>query len=84
MFDNETIVVTGQEPIKVHEMMYMLAEMMGINEKSVEFFDNDHEGHYVMSPYSFQSNVAKKYIPPLHIDLGQGLLETLEAIAKEH
>jgi len=57
----------------------MIAEMLG---KNVEFvFKNDFSNtHYMITPYSFSPRLGRKMIPPVQIDLGQGVLHIIEAI----
>jgi len=83
-FENENIVLTGQEPMRVLEMLKMLAEMLGIAEKNIEFVEGDYAGHYVRTPYSYQPKLGKKYIPPVHVDLGQGLLQVIHEISNQN
>jgi UDP-glucose 4-epimerase len=80
-FNNESIVLTGQEPIRVLDMLKMLTEILGISKDKVEFVENYHSGHYVRTPYAYQPKLGRKYIPPLHVDLGQGLLEVIREIS---
>ena len=77
-FVNESIVLTGQEPMLVLDMLKMLAEILGMSESSIEFTDTDYTGHYVRTPYAYQPKLGKKYIPPMHVDLGQGLLQVID------
>jgi len=77
-FVNESIVLTGQEPMLVLDMLKMLTEILGISEDSIEFSDTDYTGHYVRTPYAYQPKLGKKYIPPMHVDLGQGLLQIID------
>jgi len=77
-FVNESIVLTGQEPMLVLDMLKMLTEILGISEDSIEFSDTDYTGHYVRTPYAYQPKLGKKYIPPIHVDLGQGLLQIID------
>jgi UDP-glucose 4-epimerase len=83
-FENENIVLTGQEPMKVIEMLKMLAEILSIDENNIEFIENNNEGHYVRTPYSYQPKLGKKYIPPVHVDLGQGLLQLINEISNRN
>lgn len=82
-FRNESVVLTGQEPMKVHDVLKMLGEMLGLPEEAVEFVNGDYVGHYVRTPYAYQPKLGRKYIPPVHVDLGQGLLEMIGEI-REH
>ena len=80
-FVNESIVLTGQEPMRVLDMLKMLAEILGIPEDNVEFIDGCYAGHYRRTPYAYQPKLGKKYIPPLHVDLGQGLVQVIGDIS---
>ena len=79
-FKNESVVLTGQEPMKVIDMLYMLAEILDIPKNKVNFVDGKYSGHYVRTPYTYQPKLGRKYIPPLHVDLGQGLVEMIGEI----
>jgi len=81
-FKNSSIILTGQEPMRVYDLLQMLAEILGIN-GNVEFIDSKYEGHYIRTPYSYQPKLGKKFIPPLHVDLGQGLLQLIEEVRKD-
>ncbi|PJZ86293.1 NAD-dependent epimerase/dehydratase family protein [Leptospira harrisiae] len=78
-FKNQSVVLTGQEPMKVIELMKMLAEILG-RPDSVSFLEGDQVGHYVRTPYAYQPKLGRKYIPPMHVDLGQGLLQLIEEV----
>jgi UDP-glucose 4-epimerase len=43
----------------------------------VQFDVNKNSSHYIRTPYSYQPKLGRKYIPPLHVDLGQGLLQLI-------
>jgi len=83
-FNNESVVLTGQEPMRVIDMLKMLAEILGISSKSIEFVNSQSAGHYVRTPYSYQPKLGRKYIPPMHVDLGQGLLQLINEISREN
>jgi UDP-glucose 4-epimerase len=80
-FRNQHVVLTGQEPMRVMDLLKMLAEILGIPQ-SVEFIEADYSGHYIRTPYAYQTRLGRKYVPPMHVDLGQGLLELIEEIQK--
>jgi UDP-glucose 4-epimerase len=82
-FRNESVVLTGQEPMKVIDMLKILSEILGLSTDSVEFIEEKYAGHYVRTPYSYQPKLGKKYIPPIHVDLGQGLLQVINDISVE-
>jgi len=82
-FKNESVVLTGQEPMRVIDMLKMLAEILDIPKNKVEFVDNNYSGHYVRTPYAYQPKLGRKYIPPMHVDLGQGLIEVIGEIGSQ-
>ena len=79
-FKNETIILTGQESLRVIDLVKMIAEILNLSHDSVEFIEGDYSGHYVRTPYAYEQKTAQKYIPSAHIDLGQGLLQTMSHI----
>lgn len=78
-FCNESVVLTGHKPMMVADLMKMISEILGLT-KPVEFLDGDYTGHYVRTPYAYQPKLGRKYTPPLHVDLGQGLLQLIDQI----
>jgi UDP-glucose 4-epimerase len=78
-FRNESVVLTGHQPMKVLDLLKMLAEIMGLS-GGVVFRDENYPGHYVRTPYAYQIRLGRKYVPPLHVDLGQGLLQLIDDI----
>ena len=59
----------------------MLAEILNLPEDEIEFKDTDYAGHYIRSPHAHMSKLGRKYIPSMHIDLGQGLLQVIDEIS---
>jgi UDP-glucose 4-epimerase len=80
-FENKQLVLTGQEPMKLNDLLHMIAEILG-DGYTVEFGEK-YSGHYIRTPYSYKKDFAKKYIPPTHIDLGQGILELIKEIENQ-
>lgn len=78
-FRNQHVVLTGQEPMRVMDLLKMLAEILGIPQ-AVEFEETDYAGHYIRTPYAYQPKLGRKYVPPMHVDLGQGLLQLIGEI----
>jgi UDP-glucose 4-epimerase len=77
-FCNQSIVLTGHEPMKVLDVLKMLAEVLNLPESSISFSDDLHTGHYIRTPYSYSPDVGRKYIPSMHVDLGQGLMQLID------
>lgn len=81
-FRNQHVVLTGQEPMRVVDLLKMLSEILGISQ-DVEFVATDRPGHYVRTPYAYQTRLGRKYVPPMHVDLGQGLLELIGEVEED-
>ena len=71
--------LTGQEPMRVLDMLEMLAEILGLRD-AVKFIPGEQPGHYVRTPYAYQPKLGRKYVPPVHVDLGQGLIQLIEDV----
>ena len=78
-FENESIVLTGHQHIKIVDLLKMISEILDLK-SDIQFSNNNYEGHYIKTPYAFQPKLGRKYIPPLHVDLGQGILDLLDEI----
>ena len=78
-FLNQSIVFTGQEPMRVLDLLKMLGEILGVS-NAVEFIPGEQVGHYVRTPYAYQPKLGRKYVLPMHVDLGQGLLQLIDEI----
>ena len=78
-FCNQHVVLTGQEPMRVLDLLKMLSEILGIAD-AVEFTETEYAGHYIRTPYAYQPKLGRKYVPPMHVDLGQGLLQLINEI----
>jgi len=81
-FRNQHVVLTGQEPMRVMDLLKMLAEILGMPQ-AVKFVETDHDGHYIRTPYAHQPKLGRKYVPPMHVDLGQGLLQLIGEVQKD-
>ena len=82
-FRNQSVVLTGHEPMRVQDLLKMLAEILGIPDREIRFRDQNYAGHYVRTPYSYQPKLGRKYTPPLHVDLGQGLLQLIDEVRSQ-
>lgn len=81
-FRNQSVTLTGTQPMRVLDLLKMLAEILGMPD-AVTFRDETYAGHYVRTPYAWQPRLGRKYVPNLHIDLGQGLLQLIETVRSE-
>ncbi|MAG69145.1 MAG: NAD-dependent epimerase [Acidobacteria bacterium] len=79
-YKNRTIVVTGLESIRMSDLLAMCAEILELPQ-NIEYLEDDQTGHYIRTPYAYRNNLARKYIPSLTIDLGQGVLQLLDELS---
>ncbi len=81
-YTNQNIILTGHQPMKVGNVLKMIAEMIGENIE-FEFWHGNTSDHYEITPYSFSPKVGKKLAPPLHVDLGQGVLRVIDDVHRK-
>jgi len=82
-FCNQSVVLTGQEPMRVLDVLGMLAEILDLKD-AVKFIPGEQVGHYVRTPYAYQPKLGRKYIAPMHVDLGQGLIQLIDEIRSDY
>ena len=80
-FRNQSVILTGQETMRVKDLLKMLSEILGISQDP-RFIEAELHGHYIRTPYAYQPKLGRKYVPPIHVDLGQGLLQLIEEVQK--
>ncbi len=73
-YKNSYVMVTGVQTMKVADILLMIKEMLN-NSIEIIYTDEEMEGHYEITPYSFKPRLAKKLILDYHYDLGQGILD---------
>lgn len=78
-FENENVIITGNQPMKIKDLHTMIKEILG-NKIKLEFLPTVSSSHYEITPYSFNPKTAKKLVGTQSYDLGQGVLECLAEI----
>jgi UDP-glucose 4-epimerase len=81
-YANCAIVLSGSQPMRVGDLLKMIAEMLG-GGIEFSFLGEGQTGHYEITPYSFNPKVGKKMSPRLSTDLGQGILRIMEELHNE-
>lgn len=86
-FENEHVTITGPTAIKVRDLLTMIREILGGN-VDVQFRPSSVEGpradiHYRITPYSFAPKVGRKLISTHYVDMGQGLLQSLDKLYQQ-
>ena len=89
-YENQHVIISGQQAIKVKDLLTMVKEMMG-GKIAVEYRSPadsrspfESKLHYEVTPYSFSPKIAHKVVGHDYLDLGQGLLSLLENIYRTH
>ena len=80
-FENQNIIISGNQPMRVGDLFKMIGEILG-KELDIRFQNDPNSGHYQITPYAFMPRMGRKLIPPLTVDLGQGILRVMEEAHK--
>ena len=81
-FVNQHLTITGHQSMRVGDLFKMIEEMVG-EKLELEYNTHADSEHYEITPYNFNPKLGRKYSPELQTDLGQGLLQIMEAMHKE-
>ena len=81
-FVNTHSILTGLEKMRKRDFAMMIKEILNDN-ISVTFSDKPWDGHYQITPYSYQPSVARKLVSNSFFDLGQGLVSCIKCIQEE-
>ena len=76
-FANQNIIISGNQPMRVGDLFTMIGEMLG-KELQINYQNDPNSGHYQVTPYAFMPKMGRKLVPPLTVDLGQGILRIME------
>ena len=76
-FENQNIIISGNQPMRVGDLFKMIGEMLG-KDLDIKYQNDPNSGHYQITPYAFMPKVGRKLVPPLTVDLGQGILRVME------
>ena len=85
-YENQHVIISGHQAIKIKDLLRMVKEMMGggvaIEYRSPEETPSLAESqlHYEVTPYSFKPQIAHKLVGHDYLDLGQGLLHLLDEV----
>ena len=64
------------------DLLKIIKEILNLK-KPIIFKKIKYRGHYVRTPYEYIPDIGKKYIPSLHVDIGQGILDLINEIKNE-
>lgn len=84
-FADQHLILTGPDALRMGDLFRMFGEILG-KPLNVQFRDETGEGeqsmqgHYSLTPYAYTPKPGKKLTPTHYVDIGQGLLQVIEAI----
>ncbi len=80
-YQNRSLIISGNEPIKIKDLLVMIKEIMKGKVK-IEFTRGKNNSHYEITPYAFNPQIATKVYGDEYLDLGQGMLHMLSELHK--
>ena len=80
---NAAITITGQQLIRVDQLVAVLFEIAGIKLAANFHGEQVRPDHYGQTPYRYTPRSAKKLVPTEFVDLGQGLLDVIDEVHRE-
>ena len=78
-YENQHVVLTGHQPMKVNALLEMIQEILG-KKVDIIYKEPDASVHYRRTPYNFQPRIGRKFVSSYYLDMGQGLLACLDEI----
>ncbi|SNB47005.1 NAD(P)-dependent oxidoreductase [Geobacter sp. DSM 9736] len=81
-FANEHVIITGNQQMKIKDLLQMIQELMD-NRVKVKYVSPKHTYHYQITPYTFAPKIARRLVSKSYLDLGQGILSSIERIYEE-
>lgn len=79
IYENQHIILTGNQTIKYKDLLNMINEMLG-GEIEIIYNNSKSETHYQVTPYSFNPKLGKKLVSTYYVDMGQGILNIMSEI----
>ncbi len=81
-FKNQHVIITGQQQMKVNDLLLMIKEMLD-NKIELEYMPANESFHYEITPYSFAPRIGKRLTNKTYLDLGQGILDVIQSLYKQ-
>jgi len=76
-YENEHILLSGVQKIRVKDLLSMVKEIMGNNIEIEYKPSSGNSDHYKITPFTFKPNIGKRLVSKHYKDLGEGILECL-------
>ena len=82
-YENQHLILTGHEKMKRIELFNMIKEIAN-RDIEIELYETNNSHHYQFTPYAYEPTSSKKLTCNPYIDMGQGLLECIKQVCKDH
>ncbi|MEW5691883.1 MAG: NAD(P)-dependent oxidoreductase [Candidatus Hydrogenedentota bacterium] len=73
-YENKNVLITGNQKMKIKDILNMINEMMG-NKIKIIYKPIKDKLHYEITPFVFKPKLAERLLVSSHIDLGEGILD---------
>jgi len=83
-FENQRLVITGHQPMRLRDLFTMFSEILG-RPLEIDYAEPDDalaDTHYRVTPYAFSPRVGRKLTANYYVDMGQGILQMLEEMQR--
>ncbi|HID31248.1 MAG TPA: NAD(P)-dependent oxidoreductase, partial [Desulfobacterales bacterium] len=77
---NQCLTLTGTQVLNSKELLHMIREILGGKVKLIFDPEGRDPAHYEVTPYRFTPRVARKIVPNVFVDIGQGILDLIEEV----
>lgn len=83
-YANQCLTLTGTQILNSRELLRMIQEILGGKVDLTFNPEQRNPEHYEMTPYRFTPRVARKIVPNVFVDIGQGILDLVEEVYLEN
>ena len=83
-YANQCLTLTGTQILNSGELLRMIQEILGGRVEITFSPEQRNPEHYELTPYRFTPRVARKIVPNVFVDIGQGILDLVEEVYLEN
>jgi UDP-glucose 4-epimerase len=81
---NQCLTLTGTQILNSGELLRMIQEILGGQVEITFNPEQRNPEHYELTPYRFTPRMARKIVPNVFVDIGQGILDLVEEVYMEN
>ena len=81
-FANKSVLITGHQRLKMREFFEMVQEIMG-SKITINYAPPEKQQHYVITPYSFETDIPVRVNLSKYVDISEGILDCLREVERE-